>query len=64
MIASYNSYMGFLIRSKTYAIRWKLYLTIPEKIKKQIVCINMKKYTIRDGLDNTHAEADLLLSGL
>ena len=64
MIASYNSYMGFLIRSKTYAIRWKLYLTIPEEIRKQIVCINMKKYTIRDGLDNTHAEADLLLSGL
>ena len=53
----YNSYMGYLIHSLSYGIRWKLYLSLPARIDKEIVCINMKKIALRDGLDNIHAEA-------
>lgn len=42
MLPRYNSYMGFLIHSKSYAIRWNLFKSIPNK--SNLVCINMKKY--------------------
>lgn len=43
MLPRYNSYMGFLIHSKSYAIRWNLFKSIPNK--SNLVCINMKKYS-------------------
>jgi hypothetical protein len=48
-----NSYMGFLAHSKTYAIRWRLYLTITKETRDKIVCVNMRKYRLRDSFDNT-----------
>lgn len=63
LLASYNSYMGFLIHNKTYAIRWKLYNTLPKEIKEQVVCVNMRKYTMRDGLDNIQETEASLQNG-
>lgn len=57
LIASYNSYMGFLLHGKTYGIRWRLYNAIPPEVKNKVICINMRKYALRDGLDNIHAAA-------
>jgi hypothetical protein len=55
IIASYNSYMGFLTQSKSYAIRWQLWKSKPQTLKDDIVCINMRKFALRDDLDNIHA---------
>ena len=46
-----NSYFGFMKYRLTYAIRWRLFNAIPEKIKKKIVCVNMQKFRVRH-LDN------------
>ena len=42
-----NSYFGFMKHRLTYAIRWRLFNAIPEKIKKKIVCVNMEKFQVR-----------------
>lgn len=46
-----NSYFGFMKHRLTYAIRWRLFNAIPEKIKKKTVCVNMQKFRVRH-LDN------------
>ncbi len=46
-----NSYFGFMKHRLTYAIRWRLFIAIPEKIKKKMVCVNMQKFRVRH-LDN------------
>lgn len=43
-VASYNSYMGFLIHNNTYAIRWNLWKSITNY--SGICCHNMKKLVI------------------
>lgn len=48
-----NSYMGFLIHTKTYGIRWNLYKNIPKEARARMVCVNMRKYQMRDSFDNT-----------
>ena len=62
-VASLNSYMGFLIHSKTYAIRWRLYKSLPDDVRKRVVCVNMRKFVLRDGLDNIHEAACLSQNG-
>lgn len=52
MIPRYNSYMGFLVHSESYGIRWNLYMTIPKERREKIVCVNMRKFALRGGLDN------------
>ncbi len=42
-----NSYFGFMKHRLTYAIRWRLFNAIPEKIKKKLVCVNMEKFQVR-----------------
>lgn len=42
-----NSYFGFMRYRLTYAIRWRLFNAIPEKVKKKIVCVNMEKFRAR-----------------
>ena len=55
-ICRYNSYMGYLIHSKSYGIRWNLYKAIPKEIRNQLVCINMKKFNFRTNLDKLYLQ--------
>lgn len=41
-----NSYFGFMRHNLSYAIRRNIYDEMPYKIKKQIVCINAKKFKL------------------
>ncbi len=48
-VARLNSYFGFMIHRLTYGIRWRLWKAIPEKVKKKIICVNMRKFKVREG---------------
>lgn len=42
-----NSYYGFMRHRLTYAIRWRIFNSIPPNIKKKLICVNMLKYELR-----------------
>jgi len=48
-----NSYFGFMRHRLTYAIRWRLFNAIPQKVKKKLVCVNMEKFQVRCSGDTT-----------
>ena len=45
--ARINSYLGFMLRTKSYAIRWNLWNEIDEEIKKRIYMQNMCCIVVR-----------------